>query len=221
MGTFRNFRVKHLFIGVLAATGLSISGADAATVLWDFGVGAGGNQGTTLTQDSVPFGIPIVASGFTGIIGTPTDLFRKEAGGDEQGLGLTNDPTGDDEITPGSFIQLDLSALTIPPLTSLTLSFAADSTTPPDEWSLFLSNTAGIHPLLPSLTGTTEFPTIESINTTGFRFLDMSAVAGNVLLREIDASAVPEPSTWAMMLLGFAGLGFFGYRRTVKARIAA
>jgi hypothetical protein len=25
--------------------------------------------------------------------------------------------------------------------------------------------------------------------------------------------AVPEPSTWAMMLLGFAGLGFGGYRR--------
>jgi hypothetical protein len=24
--------------------------------------------------------------------------------------------------------------------------------------------------------------------------------------------AVPEPSTWAMMLLGFAGLGFAGYR---------
>ena len=26
--------------------------------------------------------------------------------------------------------------------------------------------------------------------------------------------AVPEPSTWAMMLLGFAGLGFMAYRRT-------
>ena len=25
--------------------------------------------------------------------------------------------------------------------------------------------------------------------------------------------AVPEPSTWAMMLLGFAGLGYAGYRR--------
>jgi hypothetical protein len=24
--------------------------------------------------------------------------------------------------------------------------------------------------------------------------------------------AVPEPSTWAMMVLGFAGLGFAGYR---------
>jgi hypothetical protein len=31
----------------------------------------------------------------------------------------------------------------------------------------------------------------------------------------------PEPSTWAMMLLGFAGLGFLGYRKTVKARLAA
>lgn len=30
--------------------------------------------------------------------------------------------------------------------------------------------------------------------------------------------SVPEPSTWAMMLLGFAGLGFAGYRR---ARLAA
>jgi hypothetical protein len=25
---------------------------------------------------------------------------------------------------------------------------------------------------------------------------------------------IPEPSTWAMMLLGFAGLGVVGYRRT-------
>jgi hypothetical protein len=29
----------------------------------------------------------------------------------------------------------------------------------------------------------------------------------------LTGSAVPEPSTWAMMLLGFAGLGFAGYRR--------
>jgi hypothetical protein len=27
---------------------------------------------------------------------------------------------------------------------------------------------------------------------------------------------VPEPSTWAMMLLGFAGLGFAGYRRALR-----
>jgi PEP-CTERM motif len=34
-------------------------------------------------------------------------------------------------------------------------------------------------------------------------------------------AAVPEPSTWAMMFLGFAGLGFLGYRQTTKARVAA
>jgi hypothetical protein len=34
-------------------------------------------------------------------------------------------------------------------------------------------------------------------------------------------SVVPEPSTWAMMLLGFAGLGYAGYRRSRRARIDA
>jgi hypothetical protein len=32
--------------------------------------------------------------------------------------------------------------------------------------------------------------------------------------------AVPEPSTWAMMLLGFAGLGYAGYRRAREPRVA-
>ena len=33
-------------------------------------------------------------------------------------------------------------------------------------------------------------------------------------------AAVPEPSTWGLMLLGFAGLGFALYRRSVKAATA-
>ena len=32
--------------------------------------------------------------------------------------------------------------------------------------------------------------------------------------------AVPEPSTWAMMLVGFAGLGFAGYRSTGRGAVA-
>jgi hypothetical protein len=35
------------------------------------------------------------------------------------------------------------------------------------------------------------------------------------------AGAVPEPSTWAMMILGFAGLGFMGYRRKSKPALMA
>jgi PEP-CTERM motif len=37
-------------------------------------------------------------------------------------------------------------------------------------------------------------------------------LSGTVLNASI-ASAVPEPSTWAMMILGFAGIGFMAYRR--------
>ena len=33
--------------------------------------------------------------------------------------------------------------------------------------------------------------------------------------------AVPEPSTWAMMLIGFAGLGYAGYRRAREPRAAS
>jgi PEP-CTERM motif len=30
-------------------------------------------------------------------------------------------------------------------------------------------------------------------------------------------SPVPEPSTWAMMLIGFAGLGYAGHRASRKS----
>lgn len=36
----------------------------------------------------------------------------------------------------------------------------------------------------------------------------------------VNVSAVPEASTWAMMLIGFAGIGFIAYRRTKKMALA-
>jgi hypothetical protein len=36
----------------------------------------------------------------------------------------------------------------------------------------------------------------------------------------LSGSTVPEPSTWAMMLLGFAGLGYAGYRRARRLKPA-
>jgi hypothetical protein len=43
-----------------------------------------------------------------------------------------------------------------------------------------------------------------------------SSILGNAF----SVTGVPEPSTWAMMLLGFAGLGFAGYRRARELRAA-
>ncbi|HWY84382.1 MAG TPA: PEP-CTERM sorting domain-containing protein [Roseiarcus sp.] len=34
------------------------------------------------------------------------------------------------------------------------------------------------------------------------------------------SGAAPEPSTWAMMVLGFAGLGFAGWRRVRQTAVA-
>ena len=46
----------------------------------------------------------------------------------------------------------------------------------------------------------------------GNLYVDVNGVSytngGNVT---VDVTTVPEPSTWAMMLIGFAGLGFAGY----------
>jgi hypothetical protein len=74
---------KHLFIGALAATSLSISSANATVVTWDFSDGAhssipspaAGNLGDNpLTQFSVPLGVPVVATGFASIPGLPFSM---------------------------------------------------------------------------------------------------------------------------------------------------
>jgi hypothetical protein len=45
-------------------------------------------------------------------------------------------------------------------------------------------------------------------------FVDSNNTAGDAYFRNLELSAAaPEPSTWAMMLLGFFGIGFMAYRR--------
>jgi hypothetical protein len=41
------------------------------------------------------------------------------------------------------------------------------------------------------------------------------------LVLSVTVTPVPEPSTWAMMLAGFAGIGFLGYRASRKTTAAA
>ena len=71
--------------------------------------------------------------------------------------------------------------------------------------------------------GTVEFVgTFTSLSWTNPQYeywygfdVGFQSVAG----RSVDA--VPEPSTWAMLLLGFAGVGFVAYRRKDKMALAA
>jgi Protein of unknown function (DUF642)/PEP-CTERM motif len=50
------------------------------------------------------------------------------------------------------------------------------------------------------------------LETLSFQSRDGSGPYGPVI-GEVTISAVPEPSTWAMMILGFLGVGFMAYRR--------
>jgi hypothetical protein len=55
----------------------------------------------------------------------------------------------------------------------------------------------------------------------GFTYDFASPAVGTALdLPASPSSTVPEPSTWAMMLLGFAGIGYAAYRRTKRDSVA-
>ena len=51
--------------------------------------------------------------------------------------------------------------------------------------------------------------------------IDASNFYGTIETFSIEVAAVPEPSTWAMMILGFAGVGFMAYRRNSKPTLMA
>jgi len=72
----------------------------------------------------------------------------------------------------------------------------------------------------------------DGVNLTGWELIAATGVSadGSVIvgfgtdpqglreswLAQLPIAAVPEPSTWAMMLIGFAGIGFISYRRRSK-----
>jgi hypothetical protein len=100
----------------------------------------------------------------------------------------------------------------------------------------------GYRIILETCTGpTTCFPFVDQLNPTpltvgAFTPVSVSGIAGpqsgalvvvlgsggypndvnQINWDNVVLSAVPEASTWAMMLIGFAGIGFIAYRRTRK-----
>ena len=61
-------------------------------------------------------------------------------------------------------------------------------------------------------------------NASGIYTFDLKLLsANNDVLGDvsIQVNAVPEPSTWAMLILGFAGIGFMAYRRKMRPAVLA
>jgi hypothetical protein len=72
---------------------------------------------------------------------------------------------------------------------------------------------------------TANFTFTANSTTELLSFLAVGTPAGNLppfaLLDGVSLTAVPEPSTWAMMLVGFGGLGYAAFRRRRTALAVA
>ncbi|HXJ38824.1 MAG TPA: hypothetical protein VNH18_06070, partial [Bryobacteraceae bacterium] len=116
----------------LAASLLGLAQAEAAVITWNLGSPSGLlGVSQDYTAGSPP--VTITATGFiNGNFANPanqTALFGKAAGGDENGLGLNDDPTlsggvSEHEINGTNWIQLDVTKAIAAGITGL--SFAMD-----------------------------------------------------------------------------------------------
>ncbi len=61
----------------------------------------------------------------------------------------------------------------------------------------------------------------DGVNDEGQIVLSLESAESQEWLLTPKSTAVPEPSTWALMLLGFAGLGLAGYRGAPGTRQSA
>jgi hypothetical protein len=220
-------KTRHVFLGLaLATTALSLTAADA-TILITFGQTGGGtpisgvNNGagvTTVTGTAIPVSITEIAA--PGLIPPDIDAsfsFHATSIGAASSpfLGFVTQPfSGTFSITSGAnnYLSGTFTDAIFGAGPSLTLSTAS---TPPELLS-FSSN----------VINNTLFMTDRAFSLSFAGVTPIAAIVGGSL-RSFDSSVsgdasgtVPEPSTWAMMLLGFAGLAYAGLRRGRKAHLA-
>jgi hypothetical protein len=218
-------KLSNLAFGALALAAMGVGPAKAAVITWDLSTPSGLlGDAQNYSAGSPP--ITIRAAGFINgnfIPGNETALFGKALPSPETGLGVNDDPSGEHELNGSNWIQINVTGAVAAHVTGF--SFIMDSVqgctalpcTSGDSWRVFGSNSAtSLGAQLPGLIGFDQL--VSHPLPAGFDFYNFQAVTGNVLVNSISGTVIPEASTWAMLLLGFAGLGYAAYRTSRKSQ---
>ncbi len=187
----------------------------ANAVTFNFQENGPGDLGPTSTFTES--GFSLTASGFLTSGGT-TNLFSKNLGAGEIGLGTTSDPSGQHEIVFSNFVQLTLP--TTPP--SNFQMVIGGSVTNGEIADVYFTTSAGTlagATLIGQITTTGGFVSIPAGDQTGFVDITAHANGDNVLLASVEISPVPEGGS-TVAFLGMALAGLEGVRRMVRARKA-
>ncbi|HYR22368.1 MAG TPA: hypothetical protein VEP30_05535 [Chthoniobacterales bacterium] len=190
---------------LIACSAFIGSQAWATLVTWNLNP-SGLNQAVgSSSQSYTVSGYSITASGYdnNGGVGTLHDLFFKNDGGDEIGLGLVN--TLHNELQVGSngplnFIQLDLTSILAAGFTNGQIQVGSLQTN--ESFSLFGSNTLGS--LGVQLNGSPygsafdlQFVSIPNFGT--YKFISIVASALDCLPVAFQATIVPVPEATSLM----------------------
>jgi hypothetical protein len=186
---------------------VSTTMALGATITITFN-GITGDLGAT-SQSYSSGGTTVTAYGY--VSGSPSNLFGKNDGGDEVGIGLTGQPNN--EITSTDFIQLNISQLAAHGFTSASI-FVGSTQGTDEPWDLYASNTLGTLGAIEITSNTTDYPNgIDISSLLGFKYIGLTANPGgiggqNVLLGAISASrSVPDSgSSISILSVGLMAL---------------
>jgi hypothetical protein len=193
------------FLTLLSAALFALCSAGFAT---SFNFAAFGTGDICHTDTFLAGAISMQAWGFTGNASSPnTDLWYKADGGDETGLGLSND-TVDHEVQGTSFLQFTAANVA---------TISIGSVQSGETYQLYGSNTLGTLGTKIGSLGTADVTNLNLAAIDGtWTYVSLFAPTGNVLLDSATASApvVPEPGTSTMLMtLGVVGLLAFGRRK--------
>jgi hypothetical protein len=202
---------KQLVLLALGAALACVSPASADTLNYDFSNPAG-PLGTS--QAYTVNGVTITARGYSGInspnsVGTPTNLFGKADGGDENGLGIAAGTYH--EIENNYFIQLDLTdVFNKLHVTSVQLAMGSVQPQAPffESYDIYGSSTLGVPGTQLISGGTLDGTLFDIPNFASYPYITAATSSPDVMVggMSIAGTAVPEPSSLALAALGLGSV---------------